>query len=61
MLQVKAAKLLTGHSSSKKQEKSVLGKRTFGESVVQIVQHCEPQWSNWKKKACPSFEVRNNA
>ena len=58
-LQVKAAKLLTGSGSTKaKHEKTVLGKRPFGESIVQVVQSCEPQWSNWKKQGCQSFEVR---
>ena len=39
-------------------KQAVLGKRSFGESVVNIVQKSEPHWANWKRETCFSFEIR---
>ena len=63
----KAIKLLTQTdqsplsptSLSKKNKKAnMLRKRTFGESLIHIVERNEPQWASWKKDGCLSFEVR---
>ena len=35
-----------------------MGKRTFGESLVAVVQKSEPQWAAWKEEKCKSFEIR---
>ena len=32
-----------------------LTKRTFGESLVNIVSKGEPAWAGWKKVQCPDF------
>lgn len=50
----------TSSTTVSRQNDAGIGKRTFGESVEQIVSNCEPQWANWKKNACQSFEIRPN-
>ena len=68
-VRLKAIKLLTQTdqqssslsptSLSKKNKKAnMLRKRTFGESLIHIVEKNEPQWASWKKEGCLSFEVR---
>ena len=66
----KAKKLLTQQSTTsehqspvsppgKKHKKAnMLRKRSFGESLIHIVDKNEPQWATWKKEGCLTFEVR---